>query len=44
MRGATRMDNRRMVTLSKFLSKYLRHEPETLGLTLEVGGWERLRK
>jgi putative RNA 2'-phosphotransferase len=28
-----------MVTVSKFLSKYLRHAPEELGLTLEPGGW-----
>ena len=31
--------NKRLITVSKFLSKYLRHEPETLGLTLEPGGW-----
>ena len=30
---------KRLVTVSKFLSKYLRHEPEVLGLTLEPGGW-----
>ena len=29
----------RLVAISKFLSKYLRHEPEALGLTLEPGGW-----
>lgn len=29
----------RSVTISKFMSKYLRHEPEVLGLTLEPGGW-----
>jgi putative RNA 2'-phosphotransferase len=33
------MDQRRMVTVSKFLSKHLRHAPEDLGLTLDVGGW-----
>ena len=33
------MDQRRMVTISKFLSKHLRHQPEALGLTLDVGGW-----
>jgi putative RNA 2'-phosphotransferase len=33
------MDNRRLVTVSKFLSKHLRHAPEALGLTLEPGGW-----
>ena len=30
---------KRLVTVSKFLSKYLRHEPEALGLSLEPGGW-----
>jgi putative RNA 2'-phosphotransferase len=29
----------RLVTVSKFISKYLRHEPEALGLVLEPGGW-----
>ena len=29
----------RMVTVSKFLSKHLRHAPEALGLTLQPGGW-----
>jgi len=33
------MDDRRLVKVSKFLSKYLRHEPEELGLTLAPGGW-----
>jgi putative RNA 2'-phosphotransferase len=36
------MDNRRMVTISKFLSRHLRHAPEDLGLTLEAGGWVRV--
>ena len=31
--------NPRLVTVSKFMSKYLRHEPEALGLVLEPGGW-----
>jgi putative RNA 2'-phosphotransferase len=31
--------DRNMVTISKFLSKHLRHTPETLGLTLQPGGW-----
>lgn len=30
---------RRLITISKYLSKHLRHEPEALGLTLEPGGW-----
>ncbi len=33
------MDNRRLVRVSKFLSRHLRHAPEELGLTLEPGGW-----
>jgi putative RNA 2'-phosphotransferase len=33
------MDEARLVRTSKFLSKYLRHTPDTLGLTLEPGGW-----
>ena len=31
--------DRSMVTVSKFLSKHLRHTPEELGLTLQPGGW-----
>ncbi|MFG2308921.1 RNA 2'-phosphotransferase [Streptomyces sp. NPDC048566] len=33
------MDDRRMVTVSKYLSKHLRHQPERIGLTLGEGGW-----
>ncbi len=33
------MDHKRRVTISKFLSKHLRHQPEALGLTLGDGGW-----
>ena len=33
------MDERRVVKLSKYLSKHLRHQPGRLGLTLEPGGW-----
>ncbi|HEX8203911.1 MAG TPA: RNA 2'-phosphotransferase, partial [Isosphaeraceae bacterium] len=33
------MDDARLVRISKFLSKHLRHEPERLGLALEPGGW-----
>jgi putative RNA 2'-phosphotransferase len=33
------MTDRRRIHLSKFVSKYLRHEPEKLGLTLGPGGW-----
>ena len=31
--------SKRLVTISKFMSKYLRHQPEALGLVLEPGGW-----
>lgn len=33
------MNEARLVKISKFLSKHLRHEPEGLGLTLAPGGW-----
>jgi putative RNA 2'-phosphotransferase len=33
------MDDKRLVKVSKYLSKHLRHEPERLGLELEAGGW-----
>lgn len=31
--------DRRLVTISKFLAKHLRHAPDALGLTLQTGGW-----
>jgi putative RNA 2'-phosphotransferase len=31
--------NQRLVTVSKFLAKHLRHAPADLGLTLQPGGW-----
>jgi putative RNA 2'-phosphotransferase len=31
--------NRRLVTISKFLAKHLRHTPDALGLSLQPGGW-----
>lgn len=31
--------NRRLVTVSKYLAKHLRHAPEDIGLTLRPGGW-----
>lgn len=34
--------NKRLVTVSKFLSKHLRHEPQALGLSLDPGGWVRV--
>jgi putative RNA 2'-phosphotransferase len=33
------LDERKLVKISKYLSKHLRHQPERLGLTLEQGGW-----
>lgn len=33
------MDAARLIKLSKYLSKHLRHQPERLGLTLQPGGW-----
>jgi len=34
-----KMDERKLVKISKYLSKHLRHQPERLGLNLEDGGW-----
>jgi len=31
--------DKRLITVSKYLSKYLRHAPQELGLTLQPGGW-----
>jgi len=33
------MNDKRKTTISKYLSKHLRHTPEALGLALEPGGW-----
>jgi putative RNA 2'-phosphotransferase len=33
------VDPKRLVRISKYLSKHLRHEPERLRLTLASGGW-----
>jgi putative RNA 2'-phosphotransferase len=33
------MNDKRRIHISKFMSKYLRHSPEEIGLTLEPGGW-----
>ena len=33
------MDETRLIKVSKYLSKHLRHQPQRLGLTLELGGW-----
>lgn len=31
--------DKRLITVSKYLAKYLRHAPQELGLTLQPGGW-----
>ncbi len=36
------METRRLIRISKYLSKHLRHQPERLGLTLADGGWVRV--
>ena len=36
------LDEKRLVKISRYLSKHLRHEPERLGLELEPGGWVRV--
>jgi putative RNA 2'-phosphotransferase len=33
------MEDDRIIRISRFLSKHLRHQPQRLGLTLEPGGW-----
>ncbi len=33
------VEDARIVRISRFLSKHLRHQPQRLGLTLEPGGW-----
>jgi putative RNA 2'-phosphotransferase len=33
------VEDARLVRISRFLSKHLRHQPQRLGLTLEPGGW-----
>ncbi len=33
------LDEKRLVKISRYLSRHLRHEPERLGLELEPGGW-----
>lgn len=37
------MNEKRLVKISKYLSKHLRHQPERLGLTLEDGGWVKVK-
>ncbi len=37
--GDDPMDERRLVKISKYLAKHLRHRPERIGLTLSPEGW-----
>ncbi len=37
------LEAKRLIKISKYLSKHLRHQPERLGLTLEPGGWVSVR-
>ncbi|MFI1533875.1 RNA 2'-phosphotransferase [Streptomyces anandii] len=36
------MDERRLVKVSKYLSKHLRHQPERIRLTLDPAGWTEI--
>ncbi|WP_320782658.1 RNA 2'-phosphotransferase [Streptomyces sp. CRN 30] len=36
------MDERRVIKVSKYLAKHLRHQPERIGLTLDSGGWTEI--
>ena len=36
------MNEKKLVKISKYLSKHLRHQPERLGLILENGGWVKI--
>jgi putative RNA 2'-phosphotransferase len=40
----SKMDNKRMVKISKFLSLVLRHKPEVIGLTIDENGWADVRQ
>jgi RNA:NAD 2'-phosphotransferase (TPT1/KptA family) len=31
--------DRRLIQVSRYIAKYLRHAPQELGLTLQTGGW-----
>src|ERR1051326_6984357 len=33
------MDEKRLTRISRYLSRYLRHQPESIGLKLMPGGW-----
>ncbi len=37
--GKAVVDEQRMVRISKYLAKHLRHQPERIGITLDAHGW-----
>ena len=37
--GSVSLDDRRLVKISKYLARHLRHDPARRGLTLAPGGW-----
>lgn len=41
-RGLDRMEEKKLQSLSKFLSLILRHKPETIGLALDEHGWAKV--
>jgi putative RNA 2'-phosphotransferase len=38
-KGSQTSKDKRLIKASKYLTKYLRHAPQELGLTLQPGGW-----
>lgn len=38
------MENTRLIKISKYLSKHLRHQPERIGIELAPGGWVEVNK
>ncbi len=36
------MNDSRLVKISKYLSRHLRHQPERIGISLEPGGWVKV--
>lgn len=38
------MNDSRLITISRYLSKHLRHSPERIGIQLAPGGWVPVRE
>ncbi len=38
------MNNTRLVKISKYLSRHLRHQPERIGIVLQNGGWVKVER